>query len=170
MHSAPARWQRGCTRVWNHLPQTLFISDPKSTRGARCLWAHPEGHSRSPSQSCGGSASLPLCAGDLGCASPGREAQSSSHTSFQGSSSFSLSSNPLETKALGQTCFSLMDRNDACNDSPSVNSTSAAMQGKDILLLIVNSQQIPVCSFALVQRIHKCDRNQINVIFNCSCG
>lgn len=89
---------------------------------------------------------------------------------ISGSSSFSLSSNLLETEALGQACFILMDRNDAYNDSPSVNSTSAAMQGMDILLLVVNSQQIPVCSFSSVQRIHKSDRNQINVVSSCSCG
>lgn len=106
--------------------------------------------------------------GDLGWSSELK--QQHSHISFQGSSSFSLSSNPLETEALGQACFILMDRNDAHNDSPSVNSTSAAMQGMDILLLVVNSQQIPVCSFSLVQRIQKSDRNQINVISSCSCG
>lgn len=164
----------------NHrcFPHTHFSSDPRITaaRGEFSLCELILGVTAEALQkkALGCSASLTLCVCDLDCTSLGREAQNwSSSTAtlhFRGSSSFSLSSNTLETEALGQACFILMDRNDAYNDSPSVNSTSAAMQRTDALLLVFNCQQIPVCSFSLVQRIPKRDRNQMNVLSNCSCG
>lgn len=48
-------------------------------------------------------------------------------------------------------------RNYAYNHSSFVKTISTAMQRMDILLHVVNSQQIPVYSFCLVQRILRCN-------------
>lgn len=49
--------------------------------------------------------------------------------------------------SLGTSQFYLTYRNHAYNGSASVKPASAAMQRMDVLLLVVNSQQIPVYSF-----------------------
>lgn len=184
---------RGARRIWlkpsstectlcscqvSHVCETIpaslthFRADPNHSRrrGAQCL-SSPWGYSRSPSGS-SGMLSLPHSVLVTLAVSPrqGAQPEAAAQPHFTSGGVHPPHSHQIpRDQTLGQACYSLMDRNDASNDSPSVNSTSAAMQRSDFLLL-VNSQQIPVCSFSLVQRIPKPERNQINVISNSSCG
>lgn len=90
-HSAPARWHRGCTRVWNHhcFPHThiAFLTPTTAAPGGSVPGSSPWGHSKAPQKALGCSASLTLCWWPWLCF-PGQGSselkQQHSHTSFQG--------------------------------------------------------------------------------------